>query len=523
MENFTLRFNGGRSILYDLNAPGLHVLLTADKFMRFTGAAGRDALLYHSMRGDFFRKTYDILNRTGITQSYAPRVWSYLKELNKYADRHGDQDTRANTNIQLFIFLHSFLEGAMHKRYLDSAGRVMKEDRDLFNKLLVAADSFVMKSREGTRLIAGYPWFAESWARDTFISLPGLLLVPGRYEEAKEVFRFYALHQREDGLLPNIISADGRNIYNSADGSLWFIEALNRYLIMARDEDRGTLIKELLPTVNRIIECYAKRCGEIYLDSDSLVVVPAQSTWMDARIKGVPVTPRNGKPVEIQALFYNALGIADRLNRAAGGRKSSERYGKLREEVADAINSRYFRDPKAYPLDVIDGDGRGAAIRPNAVYLISLSDGYDLLTPDKKETVIAGIERTLLTPCGLRTLSPDEPGYIGRYDTFEPVEIKDRAYHQGTVWPYLMAPYFRAKIIAGKGKKPGDITAGLRASAQRLMEFVTENGTLPEICSGDEPYAPGGAVSQAWSVGALLEILDMLNEENAQGTHQGKK
>jgi glycogen debranching enzyme len=523
MENFTLRCNGGKNILWDLNAPGLHVLLNADKFMLFAGDAGRDALLYHSIRGDFFKKTYDILNRAGITQNYAPRVWSYLKELNKYADRRDDPETKANTNIQLFIFLQSFLEGTMHTLYLDNAGRVMKEDRDLFNKLMVTADSFIVKSKTGTRLAAGYPWFAEAWTRDTFISLPGLLLVTGRYEEAKEVFRFYAVHQREDGLLPGIVFPDGRKGYDSADSSLWFIEALNRYLLMARDEDRGSMIKELLPTVNRIIECYAKRFGEISLDADNLVVVPPQWTWMDACIKGRPVTPRNGKPVEIQALFYNALGIADRLNRIAGGRKSSERYGKLREEVADAINSRYFSDPRTYPRDVIDGDEQGAAMRPNAVFLISLSDGYDLLTPDKRETVIAGIERELLTPYGLRTLSPGDRNYAGRYDTFAPMEIKDRAYHQGTVWPFLMASYIRAKMIAARGKPSAELVAGLREKMRFLMEYVKERITLPEVFSGDEPYTPGGAVSQAWSVGALLEILDLLNEETEKDEQQKRK
>jgi predicted glycogen debranching enzyme len=299
--------------------------------------------------------------------------------------------------------------------------------------------------------------------------------------------------------------------YNTADASLWFIEALNRYYLLSRDEEKSSFVKEMLPTVNRIVESYLSPAGSIYMDRDNLVVVPAQWTWMDAIVAGNPVTPRNGKPVEIQALMFNALGIADRFNRLVGGRKSAERYGKLREDVGDTINSRFFKDFKAYPYDVIDGDAHGAAVRPNALLLMSLSDADNLLTPDKKEAILDVARQELLTPYGLRTLSPRDPAYIGRYDTFAPMAVKDLAYHQGTVWPYLLSHYAMACRNARPDLKGEDIRGELEPQLQTLLSYVLDNGTLPEVFAGDAPHAPGGAVSQAWSVAALLELFDILN------------
>lgn len=521
-ENFTLRYDDGESVLWDISAPGLHVLLVAYHYLRFAGERGKWSLLYHSYTGDFFKKAYDILNRVGLTEDFAPEIWGYIRKLNKYANASTAIEVKASTNIQLFTFIQDFLENVLYKEYVSRTNKRIYENQDIFKELLVAADSFVVRDEDGTiRINAGYPWFNNSWCRDSFIAMPGLLLATERYEYAKSVFNSYARYQNKDGLLPNRILPRGEGEYNNADGSLWFIEALNRYYTAAKSKDAENFIKRMIPTVDRIMERYISSSGDIYLDKDNLVAVPAQWTWMDAAPLGRPVTPRNGKPVEIQALFYNALGIASKFNSIFGHRKLAVKYDEMKAGVRAAINERYFPEGRNYPLDVLDGDSHGAALRPNALFLVSLSNVEDLLPPERKAAIVETVEQELLTPYGIRTLSPSDPRYIGRYDTFSPMKVKDLAYHQGTVWPYLMSHYVMARKRV-MGDRGDELTQDIKKRVDALLALVNRNETLCEVFSGDAPFAAGGAVSQAWSVGALLEIFDLLNE-NANKAHRLEK
>jgi len=513
-ESFTLRYDDGESVLWDINAPGLHVLLVAYHSMRFAGARGKWSLLYHSHTGDFFKKAYDILGRAGLTEEFAPEIWGYIRKLNKYANASSSPDVKANTNVQLFTFIQDFLENIQYKEYVSRTNKRIKDNLDAFKELLVAADSFVIRDLDGSiQIYAGYPWFSHSWCRDTFIAMPGLLLVTERYEYAKSVFSYYARHQNKEGLLPNRILSPLNKDYNTADGSLWFIEALHRFYIAAQSKDADNFVKRMTPVINKIMDRYTGPDGEIYLDDDNLVCVPAQWTWMDAAPVGRPVTPRNGKPVEIQALFYNALGIVSRFNSIAGHKKVAQKYDALRHDVRAAINDRYFPEGRGYPLDVIDGDPHFDAVRPNALFLVSLSNVADLLPRERQQAIVETVERELLTPYGLRTLAPSDCRYIGRYDTFAPMKVKDLAYHQGTVWPYLMSSYVNAKknIMAGRGSE--EINAEIKPRIDKLIHWIYTNDTLPEVFGGDEPFPAGGAVSQAWSVGAMLEIFDILNRD----------
>lgn len=513
LEHFTLRTD--RGVLWEVSAPGLHILLVSYMYMKFTGERGKAALLHHSASGDFFNKTYDILTKAGLTRDFVPDVWGYIRELNKYASTSKDPETKASTNLQLFRFIQELLEKLLFQEYCARTGREIKEQDEIFRKLIVAADSFVVRGPDGSvQLYAGYPWFDQSWGRDTFISMNGLLLVTERFECAKSVFNFYARMQDKDGLLPNRVFANGLREYNTADASLWFIEALNLYRMSDKSREGESFVKKMIPTVNRIIDYYTKPSGEIYLDKDNLVVVPAQWTWMDASIGGKPVTPRNGKPVEIQALFHNALAAASTFNYLLGNKRLAARYTEMKETVAKAINERYFANGKPYPFDVLDGDPHGGATRPNALFLVSLSMNGDLLSKEKKEAIAATIDGELMTPYGLRSLSPNDAQYSGRYDTFAPLEVKDRSYHQGAVWPFLLSQCLRAKkrAAANPGEQ-SEMKDLVRSRISSLLYVIKDKDTVPELFSGSEPYAPGGAVSQAWSVAAMMDILDYLNRD----------
>ncbi|MBN1822849.1 MAG: hypothetical protein JW803_00870 [Endomicrobiales bacterium] len=512
VENFTLRYDGGRNILWDINAPGLNVLLVAYQYIKYTGEKGKAALVHHSIKGDFFTKAYDIFGRAGLTRSFLPEVWGYMRELNKYADISGDPEVKANANIQLLRFIQEFMEKIIYEDFISKSNEEITEYSDIFKKLLVAGDSFVAATTDGkTQIFAGYPWFDQAWARDTFVSMNGILLIPERYNYARSVFECYVKNQNREGLLPNTIFVSGRKDYNTADGSLWFIEALNRYRIALKSRESDVFIKKMIPTVNRILDCYIKPAGDIHLDKDSLVVVPAQWTWMDAAPKGKPVTPRNGKPVEIQALFYNALAVASDLNYFLGDRRRAEKYEELKKAVARSVNARYFEHDRVYPYDVLDGDEHCDTVRPNAVFLLSLSKVEDLLPMERKLSILDVIEKELLTPYGLRTLTPHDPKYIGNYDTFASQDEKDLAYHQGSVWPYLLSHYLLAKMRVSKDVQ--ETTSYVKKCINSLIYAVKDKDTLPELFSGDQPHKMGGAVSQAWSVAALTEMLYFLNIE----------
>lgn len=381
-------------------------------------------------------------------------------------------------------------------------------------QLVLATDQFLVRrdragggpGATGATVIAGYPWFGD-WGRDTMIALPGLCLSTGRAAFAAEVLRTFAGFASQ-GMLPNRFPDDASPPeYNTADASLWFFDA-----IAACHDATGdpALVRDLWPVLVDIIDWHQRgtRHGIGMDAADGLLRAGepgVQLTWMDARADGVVVTPRIGKPVEINALWHRALGVMARLavieNEPALGRH----YEGLANRVRDSFRQRFWFAKGGYLHDVIDGpEGNDASLRPNQVLAVSLDPG--LLEPEMAARVIASCQHELLTPMGLRTLAPADPRYHGRYEGGP--RQRDAAYHQGTVWPWLLGPFAVAHFSVH----------GNRGAAQALLAGIGTHlaegcvGSVSEIFDGDAPHRPRGCFAQAWSVAEILRAWFRLKD-----------
>jgi glycogen debranching enzyme len=349
-----------------------------------------------------------------------------------------------------------------------------------------AADQFCTRRGSIHTIMAGYPWFTD-WGRDTMIALPGLTLATGRFDSARDILLAFA-GMIDQGMLPNRFPDAGAGPeYNTVDGTLWFFEAVRHYLEITKDSDfvRTRLYEKLREIIDAHIR--GTRFG-IHMDSDGLIAAgdaTTNLTWMDARVNGVPVTPRHGKAVEIQALWYNALRFTARLNAEAELTSLAARAG-------ESFNSLFWNEAADYLFDVENDP----SMRPNQV--IALSLGYCAIPADRARRILAAVERELLTPYGLRTLAPSDPRYRGRYEG--PPDQRDAAYHQGTVWPWLLGPFITAERHFNRDRA-AELLAPLRQYA-----LTRGTGQLPEIFDGDAPHEPRGCFAQAWSVGELLRI-----------------
>ncbi|AKB53872.1 MULTISPECIES: amylo-alpha-1,6-glucosidase [Methanosarcina] len=369
-------------------------------------------------------------------------------------------------------------------------------------KLLRATDPFIVKnpsSGEST-VIAGYHWFSD-WGRDTMISMPGLLLIPRRFEEAKFILKNFSKNCNK-GLIPNaFLALGGEPIYNTVDASLWFIHTVGRYFAYTKD---FLFLSDVWDTVESIIENYRKGTDfGIGMDSDYLIRQGPQLTWMDAKIGEKAVTPRAGKACEINALWYNALKTASNLGTQLGKNISS--YETLAAGVASNFESVFWNPETNCLFDLVSKDKAGnevkdPAIRPNQIFAVALP--YTSLSPKKEKAIVDRVEKDLLTPFGLRTLSSDHPVYKGRYQG--DAAARDAAYHNGTVWPWLLGAYVKAYRKVHNYSKES-----LEDMRALLMGFDTHLetagiGTISEVFDGDYPYTPGGCIAQAWSVAEIL-------------------
>ena len=361
-----------------------------------------------------------------------------------------------------------------------------------------AADAFVV-SREGKpSIVAGYHWFGE-WGRDAFVSLEGLLLCTGRHAEARGVLERFAA--KIDGwLVPNFISDDGKAGYNSADASLWFLRACSQYAAAAQD---ATFVSEVyLPSAKKIVEGFMSGTANgIRMDTDGLVRAgePGSNlTWMDVLFPdGSSPTPRWGKPVEVNALWYDVL-----MTCKEDFAKNDEDFSELCESLAAKCASSFskFWNAKEKCLyDVIDPVS--AKVRPNQIFAVSLS--HSALAPARREAVLEKVTQELLTPLGLRTLSPRDPDYRGKYQGS--MRERDSAYHNGCVWPWLMGAYIDAKLRVEGGD---DACLKLLAPFARQMDAYGV-GSLSEILEGDTLRADG-CIAQAWSVAEILRVYRKL-------------
>jgi predicted glycogen debranching enzyme len=380
-------------------------------------------------------------------------------------------------------------------------------------ELVLAADQFIIKPAgrvaeearafaEGRQLrtvIAGYHWFTD-WGRDTMISLEGLTLSTGRQREAMYILRTFARYVR-DGLIPNMFpdrSTEG--LYHTADATLWFFHAAARYFRNTNDHET---IRELVPIFRDIIDHHLRgtRFGIGVDPADGLLRQGAadyQLTWMDAKVDGWVVTPRRGKAVEINALWYNALRILEEFYRLQDDAAAATELAAHAERACVSFNARFWSDRLGHLYDVIDGEnGDDDACRPNQIFSMSLD--HPVLERRYWQPVLETVRSRLLTPFGLRSLAPDHPDFKPRY--FGDLRTRDAAYHQGTVWAWLIGPFIDAWLECHPDDKQGarDMLAGF---VKHLDEFGV--GTIAEIFDANEPFAPRGCIAQAWSVAEVL-------------------
>jgi predicted glycogen debranching enzyme len=374
--------------------------------------------------------------------------------------------------------------------------------KDEFAQALTAASQqYIVARGDKKTIIAGYHWFSD-WGRDTMISLPGLTLPTGKHDVARSILSTFARHV-DQGMLPNRFPDAGETPeYNTVDATLWFFEAARAYLAYSGDEE--FVRTELYPVFTDIVSWHTRgtRYG-IKVDPSGLLTsgeAGVQLTWMDAKVGDWVVTPRQGKPVEIQALWYNALCIMEELARRFGDDASQKRYRNMATMANWAFNRLFWNEQDSCLYDVVDAGPPDASIRPNQIFAVSLP--HSMLSPDRARSVVEKVREQLLTPYGLRTLAANDPHYRGRY-MGGPVE-RDGAYHQGTVWPWLMGPFITAYM-----KVNGASDAARRQSSEWLLplqDHLSDAGLghISEIFDGDPPHRPAGCVAQAWSVGEVL-------------------
>ncbi len=380
---------------------------------------------------------------------------------------------------------------------LEKVCKVAGASTEIEKSLAIAADCFIIKKGKAKTIIAGYPWF-EDWGRDAFIALEGIALKTNRFQDAKEILLYFG-EKIHNGLIPNFIGEDGTNAYNTVDASLWYIEAMYQYFQYTNDKET---VKFLYPKLIEIITAYQNGTDyHIQMASDGLIMAGnanTQLTWMDAKVGEIIPTPRNGKAVEINALWYNALKIMEKFYFILGEENAefdcAEENGMLHPSALENL-ARNVKDSfkKFYQeeglLDTIEPFRE--EVRPNQLLAISLS--HPVVTGEKAEEILEVVTKQLVTPKGLKTLSSKEKGYIGRYEG-NPMQ-RDLAYHQGTVWPWLLGEYAKAYEKVKKQKY------GFPFISELLKDGCI--GNVAEIYDAEEPQRPNGAFAQAWSVAAM--------------------
>ncbi|CAN5555054.1 amylo-alpha-1,6-glucosidase [soil metagenome] len=420
----------------------------------------------------------------------------------------------------------SLLEALVRQCASEKRALLKKTSSETVQRLILAADQFIAhrQSTDGSTIIAGYHWFSD-WGRDSMISLFGLCLATGRLAEARSILSTFGRYLSE-GMLPNYFPDGGQEPeYNTSDATLWWAWALHGYYKTTGDID---FVKAQLPLLQEVVDWHKKgtRHG-LKLDSDGLITggdASVQLTWMDAKVGSYVVTPRSGKAVEINALWYNFLltlnylrsEVATKIG-AASLTAATEDYTALAAQCAIGFE-KFWIEKEGYLVDVIRQDGSlDLAIRPNQLLAASLS--YPLLSQEKAKRMLAVVESKLLTPMGLRTLSPDHPEYQGVYGTglLQADQYhRDITYHQGTVWPWLLGPWVSARLYVNATQSTESI-AFIRNHLQPIIAHIMSEGCLGsinEIFDGDAPHTPRGCVSQAWSVAELLRVLNEYPELN---------
>jgi predicted glycogen debranching enzyme len=419
-----------------------------------------------------------------------------------------DLTSRASATVIASLKPHDVSRAADLRRNETDRRRAIADaapTEDAFTRMLaLAADQYIVARGDRNTVVAGYPWFTD-WGRDTMIALPGLTLFTGRHDVARQVLAEFAQHV-DMGMLPNRFPDAGEQPeYNTVDATLWFFEAIRAYATATGDYE--FVHTELWPVLNDIIEWHVRgtRYGIAMKDTGLLKAGEqgVQLTWMDAKIGDWVVTPRTGCPVEIQALWFNALKIMEDFAARFADDALRKRFSGMAATAQWSFNRLFWNEKSGCLYDVINGGPPDASIRPNQIFAVSLR--YTMLSAERARLVVEAVERELLTPVGLRSLAPSDPNYRGRYEGDG--RARDSVYHQGTVWPWLLGPFVSAYV-----KVNGSSEAARRHAAQMLdplREHLCHAGLLQisEIFDGDAPHSPRGCFAQAWSVAEIMRVL----------------
>ncbi|HKD41796.1 MAG TPA: amylo-alpha-1,6-glucosidase [Myxococcaceae bacterium] len=442
----------------------------------------------------------------------------YLEELNRGLDFREDLYRMGTIHLQLSPEESAWIVASFEddrgfdgvtverlERSERSRRRATSSDATI-GRLSAAADQFIVTRADGKpTVIAGYPWFTD-WGRDTMLALPGLLLARGLLDQGRQVIRGFLQHL-DQGLIPNRFPDRGeRPEYNTADATLWMFQAANAYLQASRDAN--FLREEFYPAAKSILTWHRRGThhGIRVDESDGLLIAGGegtQLTWMDAKVDGRVITPRHGKPVEVNALYYNALKLMEQWANSLNEREDAAAYGRDSAVVKRSFEAGFWNEERKCLYDVLTPTGPDSKLRPNQLFAVSLS--FPLLAPAKRVAVVRAAEAALLTPLGLRTLAPEDPGYLPHYRGG--VVERDSAYHQGAVWPWLLGPFIRAYLRAF-GNSAANV-AHCRSLLRGLEDHLADAclGTISEIFEAEPPYRPVGAPAQAWSVAEMLHLL----------------
>lgn len=507
--NFSYRWDKerGQQFNEDLWSPG---------FFRCRVDSDSTVVLWASLTHDAFGKSK--------TAQYVPASVEYDIDEVRQELKQRDESLKSKA-LSLKPEVHNAILGVPHtSRRVFGRGLVSSlvagnggNQHGAYEILCLVAEQFIARRRingggEGdyrTTILAGFPWFAD-WGRDAFISLPGLLLLTGKFDEARSVLTTFA-RAADKGMIPNRFDDYSDTAYfNSIDASLWFISSAFQYLHATGDMKVFT--QHLLPTIRWIVDSYnaGTRFG-IRADDDGLITGgndDTQLTWMDAKCDDVAFTGRWGKAVEVNALWYNSLCYLAQFY-AGRDREAAQKYKIMSDKVGSSFSAMFWNEQVGYLNDRVLPDGSvDAALRPNQIFAVSLA--FSALPPRQAKCVVDAVEKHLLTPYGLRTLNTEDSHYKGRYEGHQ--RQRDEAYHQGTVWPYLMGPFVEAYLkVNGFDRK-----SRKKASEfiQPLMRHLTEEGCIgqvAEIFDGDAPHRPRGCFAQAWSVAELIKAYRLIN------------